>query len=260
MSQMAMEINWQVLTSFLDFINHNFFLLDEGNYQDFKKLMEKNFVYVDKTDIIYKIVNLDTAFIINSERRTGKTLLLSTIKAIFEQKVEWWQQYGANLKIMKLNPNFFTQNPFPVIGFKFSQCQNNEDFIIKIAESLNKVIDNYDLQLDEIPININPTVLISGNFSKVLRHLQKKFQKKPIIITIDEADQPLINQMFSEKITNEKEKTELISSTIISFNQFYGFLKDQLAEGIVRLVVVAGHSMIAKSSIYSGITLLCLII
>ncbi len=48
--------------------------------------MEEKMIYVDKTDLIYNIAKRRTAFIINADRRTGKTLLLKTIKAMFEEK------------------------------------------------------------------------------------------------------------------------------------------------------------------------------
>ena len=73
---------------------------------------------------------------------------------------------------------------------------------------------------------------------------------RPAIVTVDEADQPLINQIFDEKLS-EKERDEKITNTIESFNQFYGFIKGKIPNQI-RNVTVAGHSMIAKSSIYSG--------
>ena len=104
--------------------------------------------------------------------------------------------------------------------------------------------------MQNIPENLSIESLVGDKFADVLNGLQAQY-KKPVVITIDEADQPLLNQIFSERITNENERKDKIAITIDSFNQFYGFLKDQLARGIVRLVVVAGHSMIAKSSIYS---------
>jgi hypothetical protein len=187
-------------------------------------MLEKNFVYVDKTDIIHKICDLESAFIINAERRTGKTLLLSTIKAIFQESTEWWHQYGKNLKIVRLNPKFFDQNPYPVLKFSFSQCPNNERFLKDIRACLNRAIDKYNLQMQKIPENLNIESLVGDKFADVLQLLKKQFNR-PVIITVDESDQPLLNQMFSERITNEKERGEKISITIDSFNQFYGLLK-----------------------------------
>ena len=215
-------------------------------------LMERKYIYVDKTDMIYAVIQDPSAFIINSERRTGKTLLLSTIKAMFEQNEEWWQRYGSDLKIMKLNPNFFNANPYPIIEFDFAQSQNNNSFIDRIREALNVTITKYKLPLKYIEKIIPLQKLIDVEFADILNQLRAR-QSNKVVITIDECDQPLLNQMFDESLSNEQLEKDM-AETIKSFNIFYAYLKSQLSsKGFVRLVVVAGHSMIAKSGIYSCI-------
>lgn len=232
------------------------FQIDQGNYQDFKEFIEANFIYVDKTDLIYKIVQLKAAFIINSERRTGKTLLLSTIKAMFEETAEWWHKFGKDLKVMSIDPRFFDRNPYPVIEFTFPNCNSNQRFISCIAEGLDEAIAQYQLPLrktyEEIetnqPLSLNKFVL--KKFNQVILELSFKF-KKPAIITVDESDQPLINQMFNDDL-NIDEKALKMKETIDSFNEFYGFIKGKIPKQ-VRMIVVAGHSMIARTTLYSGI-------
>lgn len=55
---------------------------------DFEQFIKNGYAYVDKTDIIYKLIN-DTfgrQFFLSRPRRFGKSLLLSTIKYIFQGK------------------------------------------------------------------------------------------------------------------------------------------------------------------------------
>ena len=217
--------------------------------QDFKRLIERNLVYVDKTDLFYKITG-ETAFIINGERRTGKTLLLSTIRTIFGEEKRWWEDHGRNLKIWQLAPKFFDNNPYPVINFDFSQSESNAWFLDRIKEALNNAIRMYELPLNDIESN-PPLRKLIDKFGDVLNNLLKKF-KKPSVITIDESDQPLLIQMFDETIKDDKLREKRMSETIRSFTRFYGYLKSKLASNHLRLVVVAGHSMIDKSTIYSG--------
>ena len=213
-------------------------------------MIEANFIYIDKTDLLYEIASLKTAFIINAERRTGKTLLLSSIKAIFEQPKSWWEEYGKNLKIWQLDPNFFDNNPYPVIHFNFANSRNNKAFINRIREAINNAITTYKLPLKDIEEKITLEELVDVKFADVFNKL-KALYNKPAVITIDEADQPLLNQMFDEKLTKIQIKNGM-GETKKSFELFYGYLKAKLASSHVRLVVVAGHSMIAKSTIYSG--------
>ena len=51
--------------------------------QDFKKLREDNFLYVDKTAIIYELTHSASAVFLSRPRRFGKSLLLSTIRYYF---------------------------------------------------------------------------------------------------------------------------------------------------------------------------------
>ncbi len=245
---MVMEISCQVHFYFIFLIV--FFPLDKSNLQDFKLLMEKNYIYVDKTALIYEIAQEPTAFIINSERRTGKTLLLSTIQAIFVEPKSWWEEHGKDLKIWQLDPNFFDNNPYPVIHFNFANSPNEQAFINRIREAINIAITTYKLPLKDIDEKITLEKLVDVKSADVFNKLMAIYNK-PAVITIDEADQPLLNQMFDENLTETQIKKGM-QETIKSFNLFYGYLKTKLASRQIRLVVVAGHSMIAKSAIYSG--------
>ncbi|WP_455638969.1 AAA family ATPase [Parabacteroides sp.] len=51
--------------------------------QDFTKLREDNFLYVDKTSLVYRLVVTGAQIFLNRPRRFGKSLLLSTLEAYF---------------------------------------------------------------------------------------------------------------------------------------------------------------------------------
>ena len=59
--------------------------------QDFDKLRKEEYLYVDKTDQIYKLVTTGAAYFLSRPRRVGKSLLLSTLKAYFEGKKELFE-------------------------------------------------------------------------------------------------------------------------------------------------------------------------
>ncbi len=56
--------------------------------QDFTKIRENGFHYVDKTEILYKLVNSSTITFLSRPRRFGKSLLCSTLGALWEGKKE----------------------------------------------------------------------------------------------------------------------------------------------------------------------------
>ncbi len=66
--------------------------------QSFEKLRGEGFIYVDKTEYIYKLVQGGAPYFLSRPRRFGKSLLLSTMKAYFEGKRELF----TGLKIEEL--------------------------------------------------------------------------------------------------------------------------------------------------------------
>ncbi len=75
--------------------------------QSFEKLREDNFLYVDKTALIYELVHNNTPYFLSRPRRFGKSLLLSTMKAYWEGKKDLF----SGLAIEKLEErNVFLAN------------------------------------------------------------------------------------------------------------------------------------------------------
>ena len=56
--------------------------------QDFAKLRNENFLYADKTAILYKLVNEATTYFLSRPRRFGKSILCSTLAAYFRGQKE----------------------------------------------------------------------------------------------------------------------------------------------------------------------------
>ena len=66
--------------------------------QTFEKLREGGYLYIDKTDFVYKLVHTGQVYFLSRPRRFGKSLLLSTLKAYFEGRKELFE----GLKIAEL--------------------------------------------------------------------------------------------------------------------------------------------------------------
>lgn len=54
--------------------------------QAFDKIREGGYVYVDKTELIYRLVTTGRIYFLNRPRRFGKSLLVSTLEAYFSVK------------------------------------------------------------------------------------------------------------------------------------------------------------------------------
>ena len=54
--------------------------------QNFEQLRNNHYVYVDKTALIYQLANTNTVYFLSRPRRFGKSLLVSTLEALFPGK------------------------------------------------------------------------------------------------------------------------------------------------------------------------------
>ena len=80
--------------------------------QDFGSLREDGYLYVDKTEIIYRLTHEAKVYFISRPRRFGKSLLCSTLRYYFEGKKEFFK----GLAIEKLETEW---TKYPVLYFDF---------------------------------------------------------------------------------------------------------------------------------------------
>ena len=93
--------------------------LPSSNYlQDFKN---SNSIFVDKTDIIHKLINNGGANLLTRPKGFGKSLLLDTIQMIFEK--------DKIIKLLKIGQHYENLIPHPVIRFDFSADSDLKGYI-----------------------------------------------------------------------------------------------------------------------------------
>jgi len=100
---------------------------------DFKKLREENFIYVDKTEYIYKLVKEGGGYyFLSRPRRFGKSLLISTISYLFQAKRELF-------KGLYIQDKWNWNEIYPVIRIDFSKdIKNKDDLKEKVYQELKK--------------------------------------------------------------------------------------------------------------------------
>ena len=64
--------------------------------QDFEKIIEGGYVYLDKTSLVYDLVQNGNIYFLSRPRRFGKSLLVSTLKCYFEGKKELFKGLANN--------------------------------------------------------------------------------------------------------------------------------------------------------------------
>ena len=195
--------------------------------QDFEKLRNGNYLYVDKTPLIYELSQSSTPYFLSRPRRFGKSLLLSTFEAYFLGKKELF----SGLAMEQLEHDW-TQFPVIKISFGMGSYESSEkllsmlDFILKLNE------EQYDIQ----KTSENPAIQL-GN---LISELHKRTGKQ-VVILIDEYDKPVLDALYSEY---EEKNREILRN-------FYSPLKD--FDRYIRFLFITGITKVSHTNIFSGL-------
>ncbi len=84
--------------------------------QSFSSLIKGGFVYIDKTDMIYRLANRKACYFISRPRRFGKSLTVSTLYEYFDGQKELF----TGLKIEKLETKW---EKYPILYFDFNNAK-----------------------------------------------------------------------------------------------------------------------------------------
>ena len=124
--------------------------------QTFEDIVNLNCVYVDKTEYIYKMINLSKYIFLSRPRRFGKSLLVSTLQSYFEGKKEFFK----GLFIDSVEKEW---TEYPVLRFDMSLAkhQTKEDLPRYLLYILEKNENKFGLTSDIADPNLRLRYLIS---------------------------------------------------------------------------------------------------
>jgi len=183
------------------------------------------YIYVDKTEYIYNLINNHERVFFSRPRRFGKSLTLNTIRTLFEKGVDpffkdtWIYDKWDQDKYPVLHLSFLEYSATDLEAFKKSLCQPIRDFA-----RLNKITDYTD---DNEPGN-----LIRNIFTVMPDQMQ-------IVLLIDEYDRQL-----TANINNP----ELYEKFRICIRDFYGAIKGKKQ---IKFLAVTGVTRLKDVSIFS---------
>lgn len=156
--------------------------------QDFEDLITSGFCYVDKTEIIYNLIQGRAVFL-SRPRRFGKSLLVSTLKAYFEGK----KGLFAGLKMEQLEKEWVKH---PVLNLSFAGNKT------KTKEGLLETIDAILFEYEEIyGVNVranSPAIRLSNLIKNAYNQTGQS-----VVILIDEYDAPLLETINDDEILAE---------------------------------------------------------
>ncbi len=206
--------------------------LPVGN-SDFKDIIEGGSLYVDKTEIIHRLIESGKYYFLSRPRRFGKSLLISTLYHIFKGHKELF-------KGLYIYDSDFDWEEHPVILMDFNGILSRDKQVLEeeVKNILYDIGESYGIKLREEKYAVN-----------LLKELSKELYNKygkSIVYLIDEYDKPIINHL------GKGEKELRIAEDNREFlKEFYGVLKFSEIVRITRFVFITGVTKFSKVSIFS---------
>jgi hypothetical protein len=195
--------------------------------QDFRKLVEGNFIYVDKTPILFQlIVNNNYAFL-SRPRRFGKSLLVSVLEEYFTGNKELFK--GLDI----YDKSDWKKHPVIRLDFSDMTTENDISFSNSLLKRLRAIAKLYSVSIDAD----NP----SDYFSELLGCLHLTTGSK-VVLLIDEYDKPITDHL-TDIVLGEKMR-ELLKTV---------FIRMKGNDSHIEFVFLTGVSKFANVSLFSGL-------
>ena len=195
--------------------------------QTFSEIINRNLLYVDKTEYIYRMTHGGGKyFFLSRPRRFGKSLLVSTFQSYFEGKKELFK----GLAIEKLEKEW---TEYPVLHFSMASGKHMEKE--QLQRYLLYILENNEKRHCIEHESIDPNIRLSS----LIQTLYKKTGKQ-VVVLIDEYDAPLLDVVHKDKELDELRNI---------MRNFYSPLKD--CEPYLRFVFLTGITKFSQMSIFS---------
>ena len=195
--------------------------------QTFSEIREEDFLYVDKTEYIYRMTHTSGKyFFLSRPRRFGKSLLVSTMQSYFEGKKELFK----GLAVDKLEKEW---TEYPVLHFDMSGGKHME------PEQLELYL-GYILEDQEKEWGLNEPRIGANN--RLIDLINTAYEKsgKQVVVLIDEYDAPMLD------VAHEKEQLDVLRNIMRNF-----FSPLKYSEAKLRFVFLTGITKFSQVSIFS---------
>jgi len=196
--------------------------------QAFEKVIEGNYLYIDKTEYIYQMANGASKYcFLSRPRRFGKSLLTSTLHCYFAGKKDLFK----GLAIEKLETEW---TEYPVLHFDMSLAKHldKEKLNEYLAWRLREYNEKYGLtKNNDAGVNVQLADLIKRACEQTGRQ---------VVVLIDEYDAPLLD------VVHEDENLPVLRNVM---RNFYSPLK--ACDPYLRFVFLTGITKFSQLSIFS---------
>lgn len=195
--------------------------------QDFEKIILGDYVYIDKTAYIYQLITEANPYFLSRPRRFGKSLLISTLAALFAGK----RHLFKNLWINQSNWDWME---YPIIRLDMSTINNNTPEMLESAliAEIHKIAAPHQYILTG--------VTSSDYLASLIDHMSQNEQK--VVVLVDEYDKPILDCLADDPVAHQNREI---------LRRFYAILKARDAD--LKFVFLTGVTKFSKVSVFSGL-------
>ena len=205
--------------------------------QSFDKIINGDYVYVDKTDLVYSLVKEGTIYFLGRPRRFGKSLLVSTLEHYFLGHKELFK----GLKIDSLEKDWLE---YPVFHVDF----NGTDFTL--TGKLEEILEGTVRQWEKIYGKSEDFQDIGKRFTYVLKRAHERTGRCCVVL-VDEYDKPLLDVLDTgRKVDVDGQEYLLEDWNRRTLRAFYSVFK--AADADLQFVLLTGVTKFPQVSVFSG--------
>ena len=197
--------------------------------QTFSEVINRGYVYVDKTDLMWQMQRLSKFIFLSRPRRFGKSLLSTTLCSFFEGRKELFE----GLKVMELEREW---KSYPVIHLDLSMAKNCTS-TEELRDSLSFILHPYVKLYGSEEKELLPGKLFQGLIRRAYEQTGRQ-----VVLVIDEYDAPLLEVLHEDENLPKFRKV---------MQEFYQPLKS--SEAMVRFCFITGITKFSQLSIFSTI-------
>jgi hypothetical protein len=194
--------------------------------QSFEKIRTGNYLYVDKTAYVYKLVRTEKPYFLSRPRRFGKSLLLSTMEAYFLGQKNLFE----GLAIADLEKNWI-EYPVFHLDMNVGTVNSMESFM----RTLDSNLRDLEQKWGKDPSDDAPETRLKGLVKRAHEQTGRR-----VVVLIDEYDKPLLDTI------DNKDLHELIYAQL---GGFYAMLKS--VDAHLRFLFLTGVTKFAQLNVFS---------
>ncbi len=190
----------------------------------FEDLIGGNFLYVDKTEKLWQLLEPSKGiYFLSRPRRFGKSLTLSTLKAVFQNKKHLFKGLALENK-----PHDWKE--YPVIHLDLGDLSSASPELLNasLTTTINEAASSLGVELKN-----------TGSSERFRELILQSSKKEKVVILIDEYDKPILDNVTRKNVQSIREVLE----------NFYSVIK--ATEPYQRFVLLTGVSKFARVSVFS---------